>query len=161
MQTIDIAQAIKDNSANVSQNLDPSVLEGLIGNATKNKDGLIDKKSYLKIEQTSLSDKVIKLLDISDMGVWKPYMFIIRTSTTDLNINGSFICYGCITGKYLSAKIKKLFSISNPSIKFYNSNNKLYFKTIKTEQVLISGLSIPIEKVEDSEISGVEPIEVI
>ena len=30
MQTIDIAQAIKDNSANVSQNLDPSVLEGLM-----------------------------------------------------------------------------------------------------------------------------------
>ena len=30
MQTIDIAQAIKDNSANVSQNLDPSVLGGLL-----------------------------------------------------------------------------------------------------------------------------------
>ena len=161
MQTIDIAQAIKENSTSVSQNLDSSVLEGLIGNATKNKDGLIDKKSYLKIEQTSLSDKVIKLLDISDMNVWRPYMFIIRTSTTDLNKNGCFICYGCKTGTYLSAKIKNLFSISNPSIKFYNSNNKLYFKTVDTEQVLISGLSIPIEEVEDSEISGVEPIEVI
>ena len=31
MKTIDIAQAINDNSANVSQNLDPSVLGGLIG----------------------------------------------------------------------------------------------------------------------------------
>lgn len=30
MQTIDIARAIKNNSANVSQNLDPSVLEGLL-----------------------------------------------------------------------------------------------------------------------------------
>lgn len=122
---------------------------------------MIDKKSYLKIEQTSLSDKVIKFLDISDMDVWKPYMFIIITSTTDLNRNSCFICYGCITGDYLSAKIKNLFSISNPSIKFYNSNNKLYFKANKTEKVLISGLSIPIEEVEDSEISGVEPIEVI
>ena len=142
-------------------NINYSELEGLIGNATKNKDGLIDKKSYLKIEQTSSSDKVIKLLDISDMAVWKPYMFIIITSTTDLNRNGCFICYGCRTGTYLSAKIKNLFSISNPLIKFYNSNNKLYFKTTNTENVLISGLSIPIEEVEDSEISGVEPIEVI
>jgi len=122
---------------------------------------LIDKKSYLKIEQTSLSNKVIKLLDISDMDVWKPYMFIIITSTTDLNRNGCFICYGCITGAYLSSKIKNLFSINNPSIKFYNSNNKLYFKSSNVEKVLISGLSIPIEEVEDSEISGVEPIEVI
>ena len=161
MQTIDIAQAIKENSTSVSQNLDSSVLEGLIGNATKNKDGLIDKKSYLKIEQTSLSDKVIKLLDISDMDVWKPYMFIIITSTTDLNRNSCFICYGCKTGEYLSAKIKNLFSINNHLIKFYNSNNKLYFKTAKAEKVLISGLSIPIEEAEDSEISGVEPIEVI
>ena len=137
------------------------VAEGLIGNATKNKDGLIDKKSYLKIEQTSLSNKVIKLLDISDMKAWNPYMFMIITSTTDLNRNGCFICYGSITGTYLSAKIKNLFSISNPSIKFYNSNNKLYFKSSNVEKVLISGLSIPIEEVEDSEISGVEPIEVI
>ena len=56
-----------------------SVAEGLIGVATKEKDGLIDKKSYLKIEQTSLSNKVIKLLDISDMKAWNPYMFMIIT----------------------------------------------------------------------------------
>ena len=34
MQTIDLAQAIKDNSSNVSRNLDPSILERLLNLST-------------------------------------------------------------------------------------------------------------------------------
>lgn len=41
MQTIDIAQAIKENSTNVSQNLDSSVLEGLLPEATSETKGLM------------------------------------------------------------------------------------------------------------------------
>lgn len=135
--------------------------EGLIGVATKEKDGLIDKNSFLKIEQISLSNEVIKILDISYMKAWDPFMFMIITSTTDLNRLGCFVCYGSITGVSLTVKINTLFSINNPIIKFYNNNNKLYIQSSSTEKILISGLRIPIEEVEDSEISGVEPIEVI
>ena len=51
MQTIDIAQAIKDNSANVSQNLDPSVLGELLPTATFNNKGILSSSAYRNIPQ--------------------------------------------------------------------------------------------------------------
>ncbi len=56
MQTIDIAQAIKDNSANVSQNLDSSVLEGLI----------------LKFNSNGYYKTIFKVVD-SQNGSWDDY----------------------------------------------------------------------------------------
>ena len=50
MQTIDIAQAIKENSTSVSQNLDSSVLEGLLPEATSEKKGLMSIDSFKDVE---------------------------------------------------------------------------------------------------------------
>ena len=50
MQTIDIAQAIKENSTSVSQNLDSSVLEELLPEATSEKKGLMSIDSFKDVE---------------------------------------------------------------------------------------------------------------
>ena len=66
MQTIDIAQAIKDNSANVSQNLDPSVLGELLPTATFNNKGILSSSAYRNIPQKINIGKEYNAIRIAD-----------------------------------------------------------------------------------------------
>ena len=89
MQTIDIAQAIKDNSANVSQNLDPSVLGGLIETASLTNSGLLSKSLY-KITYFSKKFNAGKLVRIcSNSGFDLIFSVVTAGCGCAINISSS------------------------------------------------------------------------
>jgi hypothetical protein len=82
MQTIDIAQAIKDNSANVSQNLDPSVLGGLLKLSTM----------YLKTSNTVHGEGT----DANDFVNFQIYRYSKSAENVPDNADGQILTFRSI-----------------------------------------------------------------
>ena len=142
MQTIDIAQAIKDNSANVSQNLDPSVLEGLLPVVT------ISNKGFMSADLYKYS---VKSFNITGTGMAKLY----TKSNSSWVRKGGLICLSdeskgslysfCvveISGAPTKFSVYKIFG-DDSRIEFYQKNSELYvyFNTEARNNISLIGFS--------------------
>lgn len=105
MQTIDIAQAIKENSTSVSQNLDSSVLEGLIGgfkfqNTTNYDTDSLDLKNGIY----GVNETIVGILNPPPISYGCLISFIGRNISGNLATNnGIQICIS--TRKEIKARI--------------------------------------------------------
>ena len=119
MQTIDIAQAIKENSTSVSQNLDSSVLEGLLPLGYAEFKVISSNGLKITIEKNSASALIIDIFGNNSDGCGKCTLYLsfynpiyyyegknpiryLKKKTNGDNIdfyiyhNGTFLSYGAI-----------------------------------------------------------------
>lgn len=125
MQTIDIAQAIKDNSANVSQNLDPSVLGELLPTVTMTNKGIVKQNTLESNTITSAEKgKAYKLTKASADIAHTIGCLIVGYCTRNF-----IIAISC-SNKFNSISIRNI--IGNPlAIQFYTDKENIYY-TIDT-----------------------------
>lgn len=132
MQTIDIAQAIKENSTSVSQNLDSSVLEGLMPVATISNNGLLSKEQA-KFIDTSLAFNIerkqfYKAFNLKQYGLG--LLVISHGDATNNMINTEIFILNNRCQGALSIAISKITDTSYTIYAKYNSDNSIdfYFK---------------------------------
>ena len=128
MQTIDIAQAIKDNSANVSQNLDPSVLGGLLPAVTMTNKGIVRQNTLESNTITSVEKgKAYKLTKASTEISHTICCLIVGYCKENF-----IIAISC-SNKFNSISIRNI--IGKPlAIQFYTDKENLYY-TIDTDGI--------------------------
>ncbi len=147
MQTIDIAQAIKDNSANVSQNLDPSVLGGLLPEASYNTSGFADELFNVQIVDASLNI-IYKFMQINKISFTQ--VINIR-NTNELETNGLSIHYiaTSINNDEKLVSAKRIDKGTNPyGVMIYTDNDYVYFKTTKLGgSIYFIGCNVKVESV--------------
>ena len=148
------------NSIQISKSDLVSVLEELIGTATNSKSGLMSKQSNLILRQSFLSNKVFKLVDGNEIGMWQPCMFIFMSCNTNGLINYLYLCYVALSNTSFVTNIYQLLSVGNVYTHFYKANNKLYFQSSETNRIYIFGLQHSITEVPSLEISGAEEVEI-
>ena len=142
MQTIDIAQAIKDNSANVSQNLDPSVLEGLLPVVTTSNKGLMSADLYKYSVKYFLvtGTQMVKLYTKSNT-TWMRRGGLVCISTE----NGSWLYSFCIveiTNSPTKIQVSEIYG-DNSKIEFYQKDSELYmyYNTDEGNNISVIGFS--------------------
>ena len=148
MQTIDIAQAIKDNSANVSQNLDPSVLGGLLPEASYNTSGFADELFNVQTVSASLNI-IYKFMQINK--TFFTQVINIR-NTSELEQKGLSIHYiaASINNDEKLVSAKRIDKGDNPyGVMIYTDNDYVYFKTTKLGgSIYFIGCNVKVEPVE-------------
>lgn len=142
MQTIDIAQAIKDNSANVSQNLDPSVLGGLLPVASISNKGFMSADLYKYSVKYFLvtGTQMVKLYTKSNT-TWMRRGGLVCISTE----NGSWLYSFCIveiTDRDTKIQVSGIYG-DNSKIEFYQKDSELYmyYNTDETNNISVIGFS--------------------
>ena len=147
MQTIDIAQAIKDNSANVSQNLDPSVLGELLPVATISNKSFMsaDLYKYSVKHLTVIGTRMVKLYTKSNSN-WRRKGGLVCFSTE----NGSWLYSFCIveiTDSPTKIQVSRIYG-DNSKIEFYQKDSELYMYYNTDEMNNISAIGFSSGNIE-------------
>lgn len=142
MQTIDIAQAIKENSTSVSQNLDSSVLEGLLPVVTTSNKGLMSADLYKYSVKYFLvtGTQMVKLYTKSNT-TWMRRGGLVCISTE----NGSWLYSFCIveiTDRATKIQVSRIYG-GNSKIEFYQKDSELYmyYNTDAGDNISVIGFS--------------------
>ena len=142
MQTIDIAQAIKDNSANVSRNLDPSVLGGLLPVASISNKGFMSADLYKYSVKYFIvqGTRMAKLYNKTNSRWTRKGGLVSFSDETKSSLYA--FCVVEIPDEPTKFSVYKIFG-DDSRIEFYQKNSELYvyFNTSASNNISVIGFS--------------------